>query len=99
MSYGIGQSKLDELSPVSALRTNFDQLKSETTDIVSEQRNIFGVSFPQFVPQRVISWIENNANKQCESDNDPEISSNISASNTSGNEQCCSVSRKVCMCE
>lgn len=50
---------MNELSPVSALRLNFDRLPTETTDVINEPKNVFGVPMPQFVPQRVISWLDN----------------------------------------
>lgn len=49
---------MDDLSPVSALRLNFDRLPNETTDEPISIKNVFGVPIPQFVPQGVISWLD-----------------------------------------
>lgn len=49
---------MDDLSPVSALRLNFDRLPNETTDEPISIKNVFGVPIPQFVPQSVISWLD-----------------------------------------
>lgn len=93
--FGGDTVNFDELSPVSALRLNFDQLTSETTDEDIESKNLFGVSMPQFVPQRVRSWIENRTNSSADSDVD--VCSNASGSSVSNNnEQLACVSRKVC---
>lgn len=56
-----GNNLVDEqLSPVSALRLNFDQLPTETTDTINPTKNVFGVAVPaQFVPERIISWLDN----------------------------------------
>lgn len=96
--FGGDRVNSNELSPVSALRLNFDQLASETTDDEVESKHIFGVSLPQFVPQRVLSWIENSANGI---DPEAEVSSNASGSSASNNnEQSPCVTRKVCpICE
>lgn len=84
----------DELSPVSALRLNFDQLTPETIDEDIETKNLFGVSLPQFVPQRILSWIEQRTNSN---DSDVDVCSNASGSSVSNNnKQMICVSRKVC---
>lgn len=55
-----GNGTVDDLSPVSALRLNFDQLPTETTDTINPTKNVFGVAVPaQFVPERIISWLDN----------------------------------------
>lgn len=55
----------DDLSPVSVLRLNFDRLPTETTDPVTLTKNVFGVPVPEFVPDKIISWIDNtNADLQ-----------------------------------
>lgn len=46
-----------DLSPVSALRLNFDTLTPETTDIMPDSRTVFGLAVPKFVPQRFMSWM------------------------------------------
>lgn len=92
--FGGDRVHFDELSPVSALRLNFDQLIPETMDEDVETKNLFGVSLPQFVPQRVISWIGNGAGG---GESDADVSSNASGSSvTNNNEQLPCVSRKVC---
>lgn len=53
-----------DLSPMSALRLNFDALTPETTDIMPEHKTVFGVPVPQFVPQRIISWIDHDAEQE-----------------------------------
>lgn len=55
-----GNNLVNDLSPVSTLRLNFDQLPSETTDPVTPTKNVFGVPVPQFVPERIISWLDNS---------------------------------------
>lgn len=91
---GGGKVSSAELSPVSALRLNFDQITSETMDEDVETKIIFGVSLPQFVPQRVISWIENSAGG---GESDADGGSNASGSSVSNNnEHAACVSRKVC---
>lgn len=50
----------DDLSPVSTLRLNFDRLPTETTDPVTPTKNVFGVPVPQFVPESIISWLDNS---------------------------------------
>lgn len=56
-----GNRSAEELSPVSALRLNFDELPTETTDPITPTKNVFGVPVPaQFVPERIISWLDNN---------------------------------------
>lgn len=56
-----GNRSVDDLSPVSSLRLNFDQLPIETTDTVNPTKNVFGVAVPaQYVPERIISWLDNN---------------------------------------
>ncbi|XP_031616329.1 myotubularin-related protein 6 isoform X3 [Contarinia nasturtii] len=58
-----GNRLADDLSPVSALRLNFDQLPTETTDTIKPTKNVFGVAVPaQFVPERIISWLDNSNN-------------------------------------
>lgn len=92
--FGGDRMHSDELSPVSALRLNFDQLTSKTTDEDVETKNIFGMSLPQFVPQRIISWIGNGAGG---TESDAEVGSNASGSSVkNNNEQSPCVSRKVC---
>lgn len=55
-----GNSLTEDLSPVSALRLNFDQLPTETTDTITPTKIVFGVSVPaQFVPERISSWLDN----------------------------------------
>lgn len=94
--FGGDKVNVDELSPVSALRLNFDQLANETTDEEVETKNIFGVAVPQFVSQRVISWMGNSVNGS-ESVPDTDVTSNASAASASNNnEQLPCVSRKVC---
>lgn len=90
--FGGDRLRPDDLSPVSALRLNFDQLKPETTDEDVDSKHLFGVAMPQFVPQRVISWIGNGASG---SESDAEICSTTSGSSSSNNNEPC-VSRKVC---
>lgn len=58
--YYDGNNADDDLSPVSALRMNFDQLPTETTDPITPSKNVFGVPVPQFVPESIISWLDNN---------------------------------------
>lgn len=79
---------VNDLSPVSVLRLNFDNLKSETTDPEPDATNVFGVPVRQLVPQRVISWIGNST----KSNFDVEVISNASATNNNG--QMC-ISSKV----
>lgn len=55
-----------DLSPVSALRLNFDQLPAETTDPIPE-KSVFGVPIVQFVPQSVMSWLDGNNSNIIES--------------------------------
>lgn len=50
----------DDLSPVSVLRLNFDRLPTETTDPVPLTKNVFGVPVPEFVPDRILSWIDDS---------------------------------------
>lgn len=50
----------DDLSPVSVLRLNFDRLPTETTDPVPLTKNVFGVPVPEFVPDKILSWIDNS---------------------------------------
>lgn len=50
----------DDLSPVSVLRLNFDRLPTETTDPVTLTKNVFGVPVPEFVPDKILSWIDNS---------------------------------------
>lgn len=89
------QRNSDDLSPVSALRLNFDNLKTETTDPEPEEKNLFGVPVRQLVPQRVISWIESNS-LNSPIDSDVEVISNASTSSASNNnEHTTCVSRKV----
>lgn len=84
----------DELSPVSALRLNFDNLKAETTDEEVETKSVFGVPVHQFVPQRVISWIGNSAPPVANEFDDELVSNGSSSASTSNNNESC-VSRKV----
>lgn len=84
----------NDLSPVSALRLNFDNLPIETTDTVTETKNVFGVPMPQFVPQRVLSWLDNNAATNSAQSDTESIASDTSSSNNNG--QCTNVTRKVC---
>lgn len=85
----------DDLSPVSALRLNFDNLKTETTDPIPDTTNVFGLPVRQLVPQRVISWIENNS-IHSPIDSDVEVISNASTSSASNNNEHTScISRKV----
>lgn len=58
--YFDGNNADDDLSQVSALRMNFDQLPTETTDPITPSKNVFGVPVPQFVPESLISWLDNN---------------------------------------
>lgn len=82
----------DDLSPVSALRLNFDDLKTETTDPEPEPKNVFGVPVRQLVPQRVISWIENSS---ASPDSEVEVISIASTSSASNNNEQPCISRKV----
>lgn len=50
----------DDLSPVSVLRLNFDRLPTETTDPVTLTKSVFGVPVPEFVPDSILSWIDNS---------------------------------------
>lgn len=90
------ENSMSDLSPVSAQRLNFDRLPIETTDTVNETKNVFGVPMPQFVPQRVLSWLDNtssnvgNANNQSDTES---VGSDRSSSNNNG--QCTNVTRKV----
>lgn len=53
--------KDDDLSPVSVLRLNFDRLPTETTDPIPLTKNVFGVPVPsEFVPDKILSWIDNS---------------------------------------
>lgn len=55
-----GNSLEDDLSPVSALRLKFDQIPTETTHTINPTKNVLGVPVPtQFVPERIISWLDN----------------------------------------
>lgn len=53
-----------DLSPVSALRLNFDTLTPETTDEMPDTRTVFGLAVPQFVPQRFMSWMGQDTETQ-----------------------------------
>lgn len=57
--YFNGNNVDDDLSPVSTLRLNFDQLPAETTDPINPTKIVFGVPVPQFVPESIISWLDN----------------------------------------
>lgn len=56
--YFYGNNVDDDLSPIAALRLNFDQLPTETTDPVNPTKNVFGVPVPEFVPESIISWLD-----------------------------------------
>lgn len=96
--FGGDEIAADQLSPVSALRLNFDQLAAENIDDEEETKNIFGVSMPQFVPQRVLSWIE-NSNSANGGESNADTNSNASGSSVVNNNQhsmASCVCRKVC---
>lgn len=90
----------DDLSPVSALRLNFDRLPTETTDPVTPTKNVFGVPVPQFVPESIISWLDNtNIDSGSNQSNHSDTQSNGLASEKvtfSNNELSNAITRKVC---
>lgn len=95
---------MNELSPVSALRLNFDRLPTETTDVINEPKNVFGVPMPQFVPQRVISWLDNvniGTNSTTVIHNVSNTKTNSTAavavpSSNCNNDHCTIITSKVC---
>lgn len=58
--HGNNLVKDDDLSPVSVLRLNFDRLPTETTDPITLKKNVFGVPVPEFLPDSILSWIDNS---------------------------------------
>lgn len=86
--YTDGTDLVDELSPVSVLRLRFDTLPAETTDIMPESRTVFGLAVPQFVPQRIISWMGQDAE-----DTDQETTSNGTST-----KKVCRTHDSVCVC-
>lgn len=99
---------MNDLSPVSALRLNFDRLPIETTDPINQTtNNVFGVSMTQFVPQRVISWLDNanigmNTTNLIHNQSKTQTDSNDApdAVSLNFNNQCISaviITRKVCL--
>lgn len=101
---------INDLSPVSALRLNFDQLPSETTDVINHTKNVFGVPMPQFMPQRVISWLDNanigsdnsttiisNHSNNIKTNSIASSSSDASSSLLNCNDHCTIITRKVCV--
>lgn len=89
----------NDLSPVSALRLNFDQLPAETTDPATTT-SVFGVPVAQFMPQSVISWLDGgNQNLPDFIDVSPiySLSEQSQFFSTNGsNEQSNIVTKKVC---
>lgn len=89
---------MDDLSPVSVQRLNFDQLPSETTDPIPEN-SVFGVPVAQLVPQSVFSWLDgaraNNAQNDlnCPSRKNESQSMLLHGSTDSNN----IITRKVCL--
>lgn len=71
----------EDLSPVSVQRLNFDRLPTETTDPITPTKNVFGLPVPQFVPESIISWLDNNTSLDLVEtpSNQFDITSNLSA--------------------
>lgn len=90
----------DDLSPVSALRLNFDRLPTETTDPIEPTKNVFGVPVPQFVPESIISWLDNTyIDTEINQTNQSDTQSNGSASEKIiiSNNELSNTTRKVCI--
>lgn len=88
---------MDDLSPVSTLRLNFDQLPAETTDPIPE-KSVFGVPVAQFVPQSVFSWLDGANGAQNNLDCPSTMSSRRNEMHVmhGSNEPSCVITRKVC---
>lgn len=90
----------EDLSPVSVLRLNFDHLPTETTDPVPLNKNVFGVPVPEFVPDSILSWIDNSSADVQINQHDLQHQSNLTSTPDKiafcNNELSNSVIQKVC---
>lgn len=87
----------NDLSPVSALRLNFDQLPAETTDPTTTT-SVFGVPVAQFVPQSVISWLDGGKQNLADCIDGSPITPDQSQlfSTNESNDQSNIITKKVC---